>query len=288
MLTDYLEKIRPIHPCPIDTYELISEGMVNDVIVVNNDHIYRFPKHDWAFDDMRNEARVLALLRPHVDVPLPAWTVYDDQFVGYPLLQGEPLQNFHLVRMNEVELDGLAGQIGRFLRTMHDTPTDDTIQPSLTNRTRQHWLDFYDSVQKELFPHLFRHQQTWVHQWFKPMLADPDWMSYTPCLMNGDLSSYHLLVDPDTQRLSGIIDFGTAGIGDPACDFTCLLDQYGEDFVQRVGKTYGDFSHLLGRARWWAGTMELQWALGGIRNPDDLSWFTVHIGRGRGYRPIFI
>ena len=292
MLQSYLERIRPIHATPISSSKLISEGMVNDVVVVNDDHIYRFPKHDWAFGDMRHEARCLALLRNRVDVSLPNWTIHGDGdlFVGYSMIKGETLQTFHLTQMSEQALDRLAAQIGRFLHAMHTIPADEIaahkIQPSLTNRTYEKWIKLYEAVQTELFPHLYQHQRTWVHQFFQPLLADQGMMNYSPCFMNGDLSSYHLLFDPETELLSGIIDFGTAGVGDPAADFACLLDQYGEPFVARIGRFYGDLTHLIDRARWWAGTLELQWALGGIRNPEDPSWFTIHIGRARGFRPI--
>ena len=74
--------------------------------------------------------------------------------------------------------------------------------------------------------------------------------------MNGDLGHYHLLYDEERQRLNGILDFSTAGTGDPACDFGCLLDQYGERFVRRVARTYPGLADLFmkepafGRAPW--------------------------------------
>jgi hypothetical protein len=38
-------------------------------------------------------------------------------------------------------------------------------------------------------------------------------------------------------------------------------------------------------ARFWAGTLELQWVLGGIRT-GDLSWFMVHIESARDVMPV--
>jgi aminoglycoside 2''-phosphotransferase len=103
--------------------------------------------------------------------------------------------------------------------------------------------------------------------------------------MNGDLGPYHLLYEPDRGELAGIIDFGIAGMGDPATDFACLIDNYGESFVRRMVRHYPALTELIDRARFWAGTLELQWALNGLRS-DDLSWRTVHIGRAHDEMPI--
>jgi aminoglycoside 2''-phosphotransferase len=104
--------------------------------------------------------------------------------------------------------------------------------------------------------------------------------------MNGDLGPYHLLYNPQTRRLNGVIDFGTAGLGDPATDFGCLIDQFGETFVRLMAPTYPDMAQHIERARFWAGTLELQWLLGGLRYPDEPDWFMVHIGRARDVLPI--
>ncbi len=85
--------------------------------------------------------------------------------------------------------------------------------------------------------------------------------------------------------MTGVIDFGTAGLGDPACDVSILINNYGESFVRRVSQHYPAIGSMIERARFWAGTVELQWVLGGIRT-GDLSWFTVHIGHARDVMPI--
>ncbi len=56
----------------------------------------------------------------------------------------------------------------------------------------------------------------------------------------------------------------------------------------RLGRRPAKFSPEIGdvieRIRFWAGSMELQRVLGGIRT-GDLSWFTVHIGCARDVMP---
>ncbi len=63
---------------------------------------------------------------------------------------------------------------------------------------------------------------------------------------------YHLLFDRQTNRFNGIIDFGTAGIGDPALDFGIIIKQYGESFLRRMSQTYPEIREHIDRARFFA------------------------------------
>jgi aminoglycoside 2''-phosphotransferase len=110
-------------------------------------------------------------------------------------------------------------------------------------------------------------------------------LGYRPVLIHGDLAQYHILVRDETLELTGILDFGTAGLGDPAGDFAVVISMYGERFLQRLARTDPAVAEALDRARFWAGTMELQWALAGLRS-GDRSWFVAHIGRARDAGPI--
>lgn len=287
----YRQQIEAVEPgLNIETWAENREGLVNDVVVINGTHIFRFPKNDsWAVEDLWAEATCLALVSGYVEMRLPRWTVYEGELIGHPFVSyeripGKALQRFELLALSEREQDEVADQIGSFLQQMHTIPMQEVnkarIRPSVTNRSRDSWLKLYQDVQAELFPHLMAFQKEWVHHHFAPLVHNERLMIHEPRMMNGDLGNYHLLYSPERKRLNGIIDFGTAGIGDPACDIACLLDQYGETFVERINRFYY-LEPLLERARFWAGTLYLQWALAGVRNPDDPSWFFVHLGRAR-------
>ncbi|MCB8928242.1 MAG: phosphotransferase [Ardenticatenaceae bacterium] len=292
----YLAEIAQAEPnLQIETTQFNQEGLVNDVLIVNGRRVFRFPKHDWAIDHLRQEANCLALARQHVTLPLPDWTMYESEALGHPFvaydwIPGEALTRNSLLRLPLAEQQAIAKQLGTFLYQLHTVPMNEVekrgIRPSVTNRTPQNWQKLYDDVHEKLFPLLMQFARDWVEQHFAPVLQDPSFMACEPCFMNGDLGSYHLLYNRDTRRLNGIIDFGTAGVGDPAADFGCLIDQYGETFLRQLAPFYPGLDQLIERARFWAGTLELQWALGGLRYPDEPDWFMVHIGRARDVLPI--
>jgi aminoglycoside 2''-phosphotransferase len=92
-----------------------------------------------------------------------------------------------------------------------------------------------------------------------------------------DLPPYHILFDRRSRRIRGIIDFGCAGIGDPAIDLGVIMYHYGESFSDRMYRGYPDLSHYVNRARFYAGAHELRWLLTGIERNEPF-WFGVHIG----------
>lgn len=292
----YQQEIARVEPnLSQESVEINNEGLVNTVLIVNGRRVFRFPKHDWAIDHLRQEANCLTLARQHLTMPLPNWTVYESEqlshpFVAYDWIPGEALTRHGLLRLPQIDQQAIAEQLGTFLFQMHTIPMREVekmgIRPSVTNRTPEKWQKLYNDVKEMLFPHLATFARAWVEQHFAPVLANPDFMAHKPAFMNGDLGGYHLLFNRENRRLNGVIDFGTAGVGDPAADFACLIDQFGETFVRLMAPAYPDIAQHIERARFWAGTLELQWLLGGLRYPDEPDWFMVHIGRARDVLPI--
>ncbi|MET9473522.1 aminoglycoside phosphotransferase family protein [Streptomyces sp. NPDC002917] len=74
----------------------------------------------------------------------------------------------------------------------------------------------------------------------------------TPVWFHGDIGGNNLLVTDG--KLSAVIDFGTSGIGDPACDlviaWTMLREESREAFRHRVGQDDGTWARARGWALW--------------------------------------
>jgi aminoglycoside 2''-phosphotransferase len=286
----HLERIRTYYPeLSSSAVQVVAEGLVNDILIINNERVFRFPKAEWAREDQRREVKILNLVREYVDMPVPAFDRIEDDFVTYPLIPGESLLQDDILRLDRRDQDRLAEQLANFLRQLHGIPAAileiQEIPQSVTVRQRQDWLKLYEDVQCTLFPLLMANARESVRRHFEPLLLDEAFMEYEPVLINGDLGPYHILYDRGREELNGIIDFGTAGFGDLACDVGCLINNYGETFVRRIARFYPAIVDVIERARFWAGTLELQWALGGVRM-GDLSWLTVHIGRARDVMPV--
>jgi aminoglycoside 2''-phosphotransferase len=289
MDSPYLERIRQLLPdLQITQVDVNNEGLVNDVVILNREIIVRFPKADWANAALKQETAILDLVRQHVEMPVPYFEPRGEDFVMYHMIPGEPLHRHDILRMNEDGQNHIAQQLATFLRQLHAISVGEIQQHGIgaseAQRNSEAWLKLYDDVQRELFPLMMKSTQAWVHQQFEPVLRDRAWIEdYPPALIHADLAQYHIL--QAAGAINGVIDFGVGGVGDPAFDYSNLINVYGESFLRRVAAFDPQIDAALDRARFLAGTMELQWLLGGVRS-KDFSWFTVHIDRARDMLPV--
>jgi aminoglycoside phosphotransferase (APT) family kinase protein len=288
--TSYLEKVRTVYPnISFDHLEFNQDGLVNDVVVINNEIACRFAKNDWGKKVLSHEAKVLSVVQKYVDLTVPRFEYLEEGFVTYKYIKGEPLSRNTLLKLSEKSQNRIISQLAIFHQQLHSIPgevlVDAGISSSDTVRSREDWLYLYKQAEEILFPHLWRHQQTWIHELFAPVVKNELDLSYKPVLIDGDKSVYHILFDPITESISGLIDFGTAGLGDPACDIAVQLGNYGESIVWRMENNYPMLANVIDRARFWMGTLELQWAIAGI-NYHDISLSLAHIGSAKDVLPI--
>lgn len=254
-----------------------GEGLVNQVLI-GDGRVVRISRHAWGPDDLDQEGRVLEIIRDRLAVDVPRWTREAADVISYPFLEGEPLGGFLVERWPEEDRRVVAGQIADVLVAIHGI-TDSSLGPSVTNRDRSVFVALLEELRVELVPFLQYWQVEYVEHLFAPVVDGTLSFEHTPVLVNGDLSVYHLICDRDARRLSSIIDWGTAGLGDPAVDFACLIDEYDPAFVSMVCDAYGDVTPFWDRAVFWSRTLPLQWALIGLRDPEDPAWRFAHIGR---------
>lgn len=283
---EYLAHIQAAFPAlPITHVENNTEGLNNAIVIINGKRVFRFPKSDSAKQALLRETELLAYLRPSISaVQIPHVDFQDAEMVSYPLIQGSPLYRHELLMMNTNQQHKILAQLGTFLYQLHTAPLTDTLPRSDARTTRAEWLELYADIEKILFPLMFKTTQEVTRQHFAPLLKNDHFLDYTPCLIHADLAQYHLLIG--TNGLQGVLDFGTAGIGDPALDFGVLINVYGESVVKQLAPFYPSLdSRLIDRARFYNGTLALQWALGGVRT-QDFSWFTAHLDRAQDVLPI--
>lgn len=285
----YLEQIRVYYPdLVISSVYADSDGLINDVYIVNNELVLRFPKNGEARETLALEISVLDLAHRYLDMPVPSFEQQAPDFVAYRMIPGDPLYRHDLLRLSEAVQDELAEQLATFLRQLHAIPVQQLEKYGLPRATTEDTLirikQFYEDVERELFPYLMTMAKDWVRQLFAPILNGQMDMEYVPALIHNDLAPYHILYDKTRHRISGILDFGTARVNDPAKDLTAMLLAYGEGFLQRMARYYPTINEALDRARFYAGLLELEWALIGIRT-RDVSWSLCHIGWARDYFP---
>jgi aminoglycoside phosphotransferase (APT) family kinase protein len=200
----------------------------------------------------------LAFIRRHTAVATNA-VVACDLDEGALLLTHVPG-----VPVGEVELRdprGFGTEIGRMLADLHAAPAGD-LGPEWVAVDPEGWLrhtaDELDRVGDRI---PVADRAAFAAFLARPAPAAPG----RKVLCHNDLGEDHLLVDPRTQRLTGIIDVSDAVVGDPARDFALLLLDLGEETLAGALAAYGqEDPGLAARAGWFAvraGLAGLAWRL---------------------------
>jgi aminoglycoside 2''-phosphotransferase len=231
----------------ITTLEYLSEGWESVACQVNGHLVFLFPKRDIAEHYLRTEIRLLSELAPHLPLPIPSFDYVADPpgqhvlfaFAGYELVPGTSSMNWP----DEVmQADWWKPPVGAFLTALHSFPVSRArelgVRPinqtaKLTGKAAApaNWhetmSDFYELTRQHAFPLLSGELQRQLARRFERFLAEERHFAFEPVLVHADLWQDHILLNMQEQQVSGIIDFGDAGIGDPAMDvWPSLLPYY--------------------------------------------------------------
>lgn len=278
----YLSHIQAQFPSlSVIAVRLNDQGQSNDGLIVNEEFIFRFPKHGLALRQLRMEYEILKALhrRTTLRIPNPICAQMDtdvvgEAFFGYRLIPGEPFlqETFRAIRDEKV-IDRVADQVATFLKELHGLQPDDDLGYEGPRRdTREEWVGLLTRIREKLIPELNREESQTIIDTFETFLFEEDNFEYTPVLRHGDFGTVNVLYDPDGKRLSGVIDFGNAGLGDPALDIAAVMAPsfgYGEPFVSRLKRNYPIGEALLRRARFYVNTFSLQEALYGLEHDNQ-------------------
>jgi aminoglycoside 2''-phosphotransferase len=274
-----LQSIRSVYPdLRIASVEFNDDGQNNDVLVVNDELIFRFPKYAGALQRLEIETAILTGIQGRVSLPVPAPTFVNiggqavgEAFMGYHKLAGEPLwrETFRAIDDDET-LEGLASQLGRFLKELHSIPAASIGCELPALDTDHKCADLYARIREKLFPYMRPDAREWTERHFETFLNVK--ARFDLVIKHGDFGTSNILFDPRQRMICGVIDFGGSGLGDPAYDLAGLLSCYGEAFVRRCWKVYPEIESFMDRVRFYQGTFALVEALFGIENGDPAAF----------------
>lgn len=249
--------------CPelgLETVELFRAGQNNQLILVNGELIFRFPRYGSGADRLRRELAILRAAGPRLPLPTPEYIYYnlDDRagraFAGYRMLPGRPLwpQDFRRIG-DEGTVERLAEDIASFLQTLHAVPPDTVDIPQAPSDSPAIWREILGRIEEVVFPRLTAEARAWTGEQFDAFLGDGERFTFDNALRHGDFGSSNTLYSAEEQRVVGMIDFGHAGIGDPAVDFAGLYVCFGEAFLRRCARVYPLMDRCWDRVRFYAG-----------------------------------
>jgi len=258
-------------------------GQFNDVVIINQAWVFRFPRFHEGVARLAAEARLLEALRKRLPLPIPdpVYQCFNPPvpglvFLGYQKLPGNPFYRQSLGELRDEGVrDDLALQLAGFLRALHHiSPVDIPVKAEIMDM-REGWESTYADIREKLFPCMRVDARTEVTAHFEAYLDDRQLHQFIPCLRHGDFGGSNILWDAGQGMITGVIDFSFCALGDAAYDLASISTM-GEDFYTRLVPSYepdpARRSSLLARARFYRGTFALSEALDGLRDHDPESY----------------
>lgn len=250
-MEDYhLELLQHDYPhLPIASFAPLGAGEDHWAFAVNGDWVFRFARDAEADRDAtRDEADLLIFLQKHslLPIPLPVYRNEAHGYMGYKQLPGVPL----LTVREQFTVQGwptFPQAIGAFLAAIHATPPDRVW--AFVHDDPVALEDWHEEA-RTTFAQVRRHIPASLWQRIDAFfLAPVPAAVYTPTLTHNDFGIEHILVDPATRLVTGIIDWGDAAIADPAYDFGKLYRDLGLAALEAVLTHYRSATNAAGAIR---------------------------------------
>lgn len=232
----------------ISSINKIGEGDNSNAFVINENHIFRFPKRKEVKQQIQREIAVLPKIKSLLNFQIPQFEFIspDINFVGYKIIPGIPFSLEIYNSLNKKQQVFIQRTLGNFLFQLHHIDLSIFSNCSLEIMDpREEYSDNFDKAQKFIYPHISKNKQIIITQLFMEYLNNPENFNYIPALIHNDFSKDHILFDtvnkpylPAGRQITGIIDFGDIAIGDPDYDLMYLMDEFGDKFLKEIFKIY--------------------------------------------------
>jgi aminoglycoside phosphotransferase (APT) family kinase protein len=238
---------------PISAVEL--DGWDNRSFRLGSELTIRLPSGSWYAQQVDKEQRWLPVLAPQLPLPIPTPAARGRPDSGFPYpwsvyrwLDGEPASKSPIG-----DLSGFATTLAGFLGALGRADATGGPAPGEHNFYRGGPLATYEeetfTAIDALGDEVPGDDVKWV--WADAMATSWD---RAPVWFHGDVASGNLLVRDG--RLAAVLDFGSSGVGDPACDtviaWTFLSGPSRDRFRAELGVDPGTWSRGRGWALWKA------------------------------------
>lgn len=236
-------------------YPVANSGHDNRTFHLGSTMSVRLPSHEAYAAQVEKELTWLPQLRPHLTLPIQV-----------PLAKGNPAEGYlwpwsinqwidgETVSLSSIDdLNQLAIDLAAFLKELQAIPASEGPPAGTHNFHRGGSLTVYHEETKAAIENLKSTLDTrgFHEKW--DLALQSQWTG-KPVWVHGDVAVGNLLAQ--NGRLGGVIDFGTMGTGDPACDYvmawTFFDSESREIFLRELGCDEGTRHRACGWALWKA------------------------------------
>jgi len=223
-------------------------GTDNALFRLGDDKVVRLPTKPRTELTLEKERRWLPRLAPLLPLAVPEPLAEGAPGEGYPFtwsvyrwLPGKTVIEAPVADLHQAAVD-LAG----FILALQEVESTVGPGPGEHNFGRGERLANRDEPVRAAIDALGAHDRAAA---WEEALAVPEW-GRRPVWIHGDLDARNVLVE--NGRLSAVIDFGSVGIGDPACDVMVAWKLFDADSREVFRRELAVDDATWARARGWA------------------------------------
>jgi aminoglycoside 2''-phosphotransferase len=250
----------------------IVTGWDNLVLEVNREYIFRFPKYRDAEKRLRGEIAFLPALRRQLSVEVPDYEFiwkggpkYPRWFGGYRKISGVTVQS---LTFRKEWTRPLATQIAGFLKELHRIRFRGVRLMNIPKYSPEEWSRSirlqYRKVRRIVYPLLDSKLRASSEEFWERLLAEFRDSNFDPTLIHGDLGTENILFNPDSVRLTGVLDWGYMQISDPALEFAHLFMHKPELGAQVLNHYGTEGTRFKKRVNWYVDSepfYDLMWGV---------------------------
>ncbi len=255
----------------LQAIEYLGSGWDYDAYLIDHRLVVRFPRREEVARRLDREEAILRFVRssigdetrvPEIIVRGQASTHFPYQFFGHAVIPGVEADDPDVPSSAE-----LATDLGVALSRIHSIAPDSAGAIGIGIEEEGCEVRFLETLERiEMAPGV-RDLVPEPLEWIESRPSMPREYAGPARFIHNDLCSEHILVDRGSGRLTGIIDWSDAALGDPALDFVGLVFLGGPAFVESALSVYrpsldeGFRERLLFLAR----TLSMKWLADAIR-----------------------
>lgn len=211
-------------------FQRLGDGLDHDTYEADGGLVVRVPRNPGRATDLDREARFLRTLATVAPLPTPAPLAAGDCLI-YPKLPGVPLLGAGI----DADPAAVGATLGRLLAVLHGQlrePWADLVDEDATVPAT--WLEEAAETYADVAPQVPPAHRPGV----EAFLASPPPAPATRLVLcHNDLGAEHVLVDPATGAVTGVIDWSDAAIADPARDLGLIHRDLGPAGVRAALET---------------------------------------------------
>lgn len=214
--------------------------------------VVRVPKHEEATAALEREAALLERIAGRLPLPVPRPRFHPAAAEGgtalaiHDRIDGIELTRDVHMALEEPFRSEVPATLGRFLKALHAAPVSAGAEAGLPRVDHQAWIrSWAERTAPGSASPLPVDLQAELHTCFATWDARGPWHD-EPAILHADLSPGHVLISLRDARVTGILDWGDAVLGDPARDFIFLYEDWSLDFLDRALAAYASPGEVAG------------------------------------------